>query len=356
MNLQQQPYGATNSGGYADLFTLTNNQGISVALTNYGGIITTLHTPNRDGQPGDIVLGYDKLEEYVAHNPFFGCLVGRFGNRLGGAKFTLNGQTYTLAANNGQNHLHGGRVGFDKVLWAAEPFSTPTNIGVKLTYTSPDGEEGYPGNLAVTVYYTLNNNNEFQIDYNATTDKTTIINLTNHSYFNLAGEGDILNHIVQFNADFFTPLDSQQIPTGEIRSVAGTPFDFRTPTTIGARIDRQDEQLQIGKGGYDLNYVINNYAINSTAGELRRAALVTEPNSGRILEVLTTQPGMQFYTSNVLPDMIGKGGQEYHKRSGFCLETQHFPDSPHHPNFPSTILEPGQHYQETTIWKFGVAS
>jgi aldose 1-epimerase len=284
----------------------------------------------------------------VARNPFFGCLVGRFGNRLGGAKFILNGKTYTLAQNNGQNHLHGGRVGFDKVLWAAEPFSTPTGVGVKLTYTSVDGEEGYPGNLAVTVVYTLNDANEFQIDYSATTDKATILNLTNHSYFNLAGQGDILNHLMQINADAFTPVDSTQIPTGEIRSVAATPFDFRTPTPIGARINQEDEQLQIGKG-YDINYVIN-----GAAGELRRAAMVSDPSSGRTLETLTTQPGVQFYTGNVLPDMVGKGGQEYHRRSGFCLETQHFPDSPNQPTFPSAVLEPGQRYEETTVWKFGV--
>jgi aldose 1-epimerase len=349
MNLQQQPYGATGGGGYADLFTLTNNQGVSVALTNYGGIITTLHTPDQKGQSGDIVLGYDKLEEYVARNPFFGCLVGRFGNRIGGAQFTLKGKTYTLAKNNGENHLHGGRVGFDKVLWAAEPFSTPTSVGVKLTYTSADGEEGYPGNLAVTVVYSLDDSNEFTTDYSATTDKATIVNLTNHSYFNLAGEGSILNHQMQLNADYFTPVDSTQIPTGEIRSVASTPFDFRTPTAIGERINQADEQLQFGKG-YDLNFVVN-----GTPGELRRAALVSESNSGRTLEVLTTQPGVQFYSGNMLPDELpGKGGQVYTKRSGFCLETQHFPDAPNKPNFASVVLEPGQQYHEVTVWKFGL--
>lgn len=348
MNLQQQPYGAAASGSYADLFTLSNDQGVSVTLTNYGGIITTLHTPDRNGRPGDIVLGYDKLEEYVARNPFFGCLVGRFGNRIGGGKFTLKGKSYTLAQNNGQNHLHGGRVGFDKVLWAAEPFTTPTSAGVKLTYTSADGEEGYPGNLAVTVVYTLTDNNEFQLDYSATTDQATIVNLTNHTYYNLAGKGDILGHVMQLNADQFTPVDSTLIPTGELRSVAGTPLDFRTPTPIGARIDQQDEQLIFGKG-YDQNFVVN-----GTPGELRRAALVSEPTSGRTLEVLTTQPGVQFYSGNVLPDLIGKGGQEYKRRYGFCLETQHFPDSPNQPNFPSVVLEPGQRYEETTVWKFGV--
>ncbi len=231
MNLQQQPYGAAHVGNYADLYTLTNNQGVSITLTNYGGIVTTLQTPDRNGQPGDIVLGYDKLEEYVARNPFFGCLVGRFGNRIAGGKFMLKGKSYTLAQNNGQNHLHGGRVGFDKVMWAAEPFTTPDSVGVKLTYNSADGEEGYPGNLAVTVVYTLTDNNEFQLDYGATTDQATIINLTNHTYFNLAGQGDILNHVMQLNADHFTPIDGTLIPTGEIRSVAGDTARLSHPHT-----------------------------------------------------------------------------------------------------------------------------
>jgi len=348
MNLQQQPYGATGGGGYADLFTLTNNQGISVALTNYGGIITTLHTPDRDGKTGDIVLGFDKLEEYIEHSPFFGCLVGRFGNRIANGKFTLKGKAYELAQNNGQNHLHGGKVGFDKVLWAAEPFSTPTSVGVKLSYISEDGEEGYPGNLAVTVVYTLTDENEFQLDYGATTDQTTILNLTNHTYFNLAGQGDILDHLMQLNADAFTPMDETLIPTGEVRSVDGTPLDFRTPTAIGARIAQQDEQLKFGLG-YDQNFVVN-----GTPGELRRAAFVSEPTSGRTLEVLTTQPGVQFYSGNMLKPLTGKGGAHYDRRDGFCLETQHYPDSPNQPTFPSAVLEPGERYAETTVWKFGV--
>jgi aldose 1-epimerase len=348
MNLKQQPYGATGGGNYADLYTLSNIQGITLSLTNYGGIITTLHTPDRKGQSGDIVLGYEKLEEYLARNPFFGCLVGRFGNRIAGGKFTLKGKEYTLAQNNGQNHLHGGTVGFDKVLWAAEPFTTPASVGVKLTYTSVDGEEGYPGNLAVTVVYTLTDTNEFQIDYNATTDQSTILNLTNHTYFNLRGEGDILDHLMQINADSFTPVDNTLIPTGEIRPVTGTPLDFRTPTRIGERIDQKDEQLEYG-GGYDQNFVVQ-----GTPGELRVAAVVREPSSGRTLEVLTTQPGVQFYSGNMLPDLTGKGGQAYRRRSGFCLETQHFPDSPNQPAFPSVVLEPGEKYTETTVWKFGV--
>lgn len=349
MNLQQQPYGATGNGGYADLFTLTNDQGISVTLTNYGGIITSLHTPDRNGEAGDIVLGYEKLEDYLARNPFFGCLVGRFGNRIANGKFTLKGKSYSLAQNNGQNHLHGGQVGFDKVLWAAEPFSTPDSVGVKLTYTSADGEEGYPGNLAVTVVYTLDNDNAFQIEYGATTDQTTIVNLTNHTYYNLAGKGDILDHVMQLNADYFTPVSSALIPTGELQPVAGTPFDFRKPVRIGERIEQDDEQLKFGKG-YDHNYVIN-----GAAGELRRAAFVSEPTSGRTLEVLTTQPGVQFYSGNMLPDLTGKGGQPYKFRDGFCLETQHFPDAPNQPTFPSATLEPGERYSETTVWRFGTA-
>jgi aldose 1-epimerase len=348
MNLKQQPYGAIGGGSYADLYMLTNNQGVSVSLTNYGGIITALHTPDHSGQSGDIVLGYDKLEEYVARNPFFGCLVGRFGNRIAGGKFTLKGKEYSLAQNNGQNHLHGGTVGFDKVLWAAQPFTTPAGVGVNLTYTSADGEEGYPGNLAVTVAYTLTDDNEFQIDYSATTDQSTIINLTNHSYFNLRGEGDILDHLMQINADSFTPIDNTLIPTGEIRPVAGTPLDFRTPTRIGERIEQDNEQLKYA-GGYDQNFVLQ-----GTPGELRVAAVVSEPTSGRTLQVLTTQPGVQFYSGNMLPTLTGKGGQEYKRRSGLCLETQHFPDSPNQPTFPSVVLEPGEKYAQTTIWKFGV--
>lgn len=349
MNLQQQPYGMVKPGASADLFTLRNNQGVTLALTNYGGIITSLTTPDRSGQPGDIVLGYDTLEEYLERNPFFGCLVGRFGNRIAKAQFTLQGKTYTLLQNNGQNHLHGGKVGFDKVLWAAEPFTTPGSAGVKLTYTSADGEEGYPGNLATTVVYTLSDEG-FEIDYQATTDQATILNLTNHTYFNLAGRGDILDHLMMLNADAFTPVDATLIPTGELRPVAGTPFDFRTPTRIGARIDQDDEQLRFG-GGYDVNWVVN-----GTPGEMRLAARVTEESSGRVLEVHTTQPGVQFYSGNMLPDSLpGKGGQVYRRRSGLCLETQHFPDSPNQPNFPSAVLEPGQTYHETTVWKFGVA-
>ncbi len=349
MNLKQQPYGMAHSGAYADLYTLTNDKGITVSLTNYGGIVTSVMAPDRNGQPGDIVLGYEKLEEYVARNPFFGCLVGRYANRIGGASFTLKGKQYSLAQNNGQNHLHGGKVGFDKVLWAAEPFTTPTDTGVKLTYTSVDGEEGYPGNLVVTVVYTLTNDNEFRLEYGATTDQSTIINLTNHTYFNLAGQGDILDHVMQLHADSFTPINKALIPTGEVRSVEGTPLDFRTPTPIGERIDQSDEQLEAA-GGYDHNWIIS-----GTPGELRPTAFVSERTSGRTLEVLTTQPGVQFYSGNMLIPLTGKDGQAYDRRSGFCLETQHYPDSPNQPSFPSVVLEPGERFAETTVWRFGVS-
>ena len=345
MNLTQQPYGAVRPGAPADLFTLTNDHGVTMTVTNYGGIIATLHTPDRHGQPGDIVLGYDRLEDYVERNPFFGCLAGRFANRIAGAKFTLKGKTYTLAQNNGNNHLHGGKVGFDKVLWGTEPFSAPNAVGLQLTYRSEDGEEGYPGNLDVTVTYTLDNENGLTLDYRAKTDRTTVLNLTNHTYFNLAGQGSVLDHTMMLNADTFTPVDHTLIPTGEFCPVAGTLFDFRTPHRIGDRIGQDDEQLKYG-GGYDVNWVVN--------GEgLRPAARVTEPTSGRVLEVHTTQPGIQFYSGNMLPaTLTGKGGRVYHRRDGLCLETQHFPDSPNQPNFPSAVLEPGESYHEVTVFKF----
>ncbi len=347
MNMTQQPYGAVRQGAYADLFTLTNDRGVTLSFTNYGGIITELHTPDRQGEPGDIVLGYDQLEQYVEKNPFFGCLVGRFANRIAQGKFELNGKTYELARNNGVNHLHGGTRGFDKVLWATEPFTEPGQVGAKLRYTSPDGEEGYPGTLQVTVVYVLSEDNQFRIEYEATTDQPTILNLTNHSYFNLAGQGDILDHVLMLNADAYTPTDATSIPTGEIEPVAGTPFDFRTPTAIGERIEQDHQQLRFGQG-YDHNFVIN-----GRPGDLRLAARVVEPKSGRTLEVHTTQPGVQFYSGNLLPELTGKGGQIYRRRSGFCLETQHFPDAPNQPNFASVVLNPGETYHETTVFTFG---
>ena len=331
------------------LFTLTNAKGMEVAITNYGGIIVSVKVPDRAGKPGDVVLGFDKLDGYTATPPppYFGALIGRYGNRIGGAKFKLNGTEYTLPKNNGDNCLHGGKRGFDKVVWRAAPAAGGRSL--ELSYVSPDGEEGFPGNLTVQVTYSLNDNNELGIEYGATTDKLTVVNLTNHSYFNLAGqgEGDILGHQMMIAADQFTPVDKGLIPTGELRSVQGTPFDFRQPTAIGARIDADDEQLKFGQG-YDHNFVLNRVG---KGPEL--AARVTEPKSGRVMEVMTTEPGVQFYTGNFLDGSIhGKGGKVYARRSGFCLETQHFPDSPNKPSFPSTSLRPGQQYRTATVYRF----
>ncbi|RIK55786.1 MAG: galactose-1-epimerase [Chloroflexi bacterium] len=347
MKLRQQPFGATRGGAMVDLYTLSNDQGVTVTLTNYGGILVSLHTPDRGGQPGDIVLGFDNLDDYLTRSPFFGCITGRFANRIAGGRFHLKGKEYQLAQNNGPNHLHGGQVGFDKVIWSAEPISSPEGVGVALSYLSPDGEEGYPGNLSVTVTYTLTNDNALQIDYEATTDQATILNLTNHTYFNLLGEGTILDHELMINADRYTPVDESAIPLGELAPVAGTPFDFRQFTRIGARIDQDDEQLRRGLG-YDHNYVVN-----GTPGELRPAAAIREARSGRRVDILTTQPGVQFYSGNLMPGSLpGKAGKVYPRRGGLCLETQHFPDSPNQPSFPSAVLEPGQTYHEVTVFRF----
>ena len=352
MNIHKQLFGATQSGTPVDLYTLTNDQGVQVKITNYGGIIVSLRTPDRSGKLDDIVLGFDTLAEYLGPHPFFGVLVGRYANRIAEGKFTLKGKQYALAQNAGGNHLHGGNKGFDKAVWEAAPRGLPASVGdevsLHLTYLSKDGEEGYPGNLTVEVTYTLTNDNELRIDYAAITDQATILNLTNHSYFNLAGGGDNLGHVMMLNADQFTPVNDKVIPTGELRSVAGTPLDFRQPTPIGARIEQDDEQLRFG-GGYDHNWVVN-----GTPGDLRPAARVTEPSTGRVLEVFTTQPGIQFYSGNMMPPTItGRGGQVYPWRGALCLETQHFPDSPNQPNFPSTVLEPGERFHEVTVFKFG---
>jgi aldose 1-epimerase len=297
----------------------------------------------------DVVLGFDSLEGYLGEHPYFGALIGRYGNRIGKARFTLNGKTYKLAANNNGNHLHGGLVGFDKKVWTAAPVGDDT---LELTYLSKDGEEGYPGNLSVKVRYTLTADNELKLGYEATTDKATVLNLTNHSYFHLggAGSGDSLGHRIQILADRFTPVDKGLIPTGELRPVEGTPFDFRTAHAIGERIDADEEQIRLG-GGYDHNFVLN-----SGGGSLATAAIVVEPVSGRRMEVLTTQPGVQFYTGNFLDGSVkGKGGIAYQKRFSLCLETQHFPDSPNKPKFPSVVLEPGAKFASTTVYRFGVA-
>ncbi len=345
--LTSADFGKTPEGAAVKIYTLTNDQGLEAKITNYGGIVVSLKTPDRKGAMADIVLGSDTLDDYVnSPSPYFGALIGRYGNRIGHARFTLDGVEYKLAANNGANSLHGGKRGFNKVVWT--PRELP-DAGLELTYLSKDGEEGYPGNLKVTVVYHLTNANELKIDYAATTDKDTVVNLTNHSYFNLkgAGNGDILDHLVMLNADRFTPVDAGLIPTGELRPVAGTPFDFRKATAVGARIEQNDEQLKLGKG-YDHNWVLN---AGRTGANL--SARVGEPASGRVMEVITDQPGVQFYTGNFLDGSVkAKGGKTYGHRSGLCLETQHFPDSPNKPNFPSTVLKPGQQFHSTTVYRF----
>ena len=346
------PFGATPAGQAVDIFTLTNAHGMEVRAMTYGGIIVSLKVPDRAGRVGDVVLGYDSLAGYLKASPYFGAIVGRYGNRIGRSEFTLDGTTYHVPANDGVNSLHGGIVGFDKVVWDAEPFWSDSGVGVAFTHTSPDGDQGYPGKLDVRVTYTLTDRNELIVDYHATTDKATPINLTQHSYFNLAGDGsgDVLQQVVWVNADRYTPVDSTLIPTGVLAPVAGTPFDFTTPTAIGARIAQDDEQLRRGRG-YDHNFVLDR-----TGPGLVRAARVVDPASGRTLDVSTTEPGLQLYTGNFLDGTItGKGGHVYGHRNAFCLETQHFPDSPNHPDFPSTILRPGAAYDSRTIFTFGVS-
>ncbi len=348
-SLSSREFGKTKGGEVVQLYTLTNAKGMEASITNYGGILVSLKVPDRSGKLDDVVLGFDTLAGYVSDPPppYFGAIIGRYGNRIGGAKFTLNGVQYKLAKNDGDNCLHGGKVGFDKVVWTAAPETGGKSL--ELRYRSKDGEQGFPGTLEATVTYTLTDNNELAIEYNATTDKDTVVNLTNHSYFNLAGqgEGDILSHQLMIAADRFTPVDKGLIPTGELRSVDGTPFDFRQPKAIGERIDGSDEQLKFGKG-YDHNFVLN----RSGKG-MELAARVTEPKTGRVMEVLTTEPGVQFYTGNFLDGTIhGKAGKVYPRRSALCLETQHFPDSPNKPSFPTTVLKLLERYQTTTMYRF----
>lgn len=339
-------FGKTPEGQTVSLYTLKNKNGLEAGIIDYGGIIVSLKTPDREGKFGDVVLGFDSLDGYAGKHPYFGALIGRYGNRIAKGRFTLGGKEYTLAQNNGPNALHGGLKGFDKHIWHAEPASDGRQRLV-LRHSSPDGDEGYPGMLNVAVTYTLTDEDELRIDYSATTDKATVINLTNHSYFNLAGAGSILDHSLELAAARYTPVDSTLIPTGQLEPVAGTPFDFTKPERIGTGINADHPQIQAG-GGYDHNFVLD-----GKAGTLRRIARVSEPVSGRAMEVFTTQPGVQFYTGNFLDGTLkGKGGQVYEKRSGFCLETQHFPDSPNRPEFPSTVLSAGQEFTSTTIYKF----
>ena len=347
-SVTKQSYGKTAAGENVDLYTLRNSKGVEAKITNYGGIVVSLKVPDRNGKFDDVVLGFNDLESYLTKNdPYMGALIGRYGNRIAKGRFTLNGGEYKLAVNNGENHLHGGLKGFDKVVWTGRDMKTPTGPAVVLTYLSKDGEEGYPGNLNVRVVYTLTNNNELKIDYSATSDKDTVTNLTHHSYFNLAGEGngDILNHTVTINANRFVPTDAGSIPTGELKSVAGTPFDFLKATAIGARINQDDEQLKFGNG-YDHTWVINGRG-------MRLAATAYEATSGRVMQVWTTEPGMQFYTGNFLNGTLtGKSGKIYARRTGFCFETQHYPDSPNQPSFPTTTLKKGATYKSTTIYRF----
>nr|WP_222184844.1 aldose epimerase family protein [Geminicoccus harenae] len=348
--IDREPFGQLADGTAVERITLTNEGGMQVAFLTYGGTVTAIRTEDRDGQLANVALGFADLGDYVEKNPYFGSIVGRYANRIAGAQFELDGQTYRLAANNGPNSLHGGETGFDKRVWTAEEVTSADGLAVALTYRSPDGEESYPGNLDVRVTYTLTDADEFRIDYEATTDRPTVLNLTNHAYFNLAGDGtgSIEDHELTLNADAFTPVDDTLIPTGALEKVEGTPFDFREPTAIGARLRMDHEQLVRGRG-YDHNFVLNKPEPNA----LTLAARVREPVSGRVMEVHTTEPGVQLYTGNFLDGtLVGAAGRMYRQGDGFCLETQHFPDSPNQPDFPTTRLAPGETFRSTTIFRF----
>ncbi len=349
--MEKAIFGKSSEGESVEIYTLINRNGIKAKVMTYGALLTELHVPDRNGTLADVVLGFDSLESYLKGHPHFGCTTGRFANRIANGKFTLNGKDFTLAVNNGPNHLHGGIKGIDKRVWKAAQVEHAKGQAVRFSYLSPDGEEGYPGNLHIDVTYVLTDRDQLQIDYEATTDKPTPLNLTNHSYFNLAGagQGDILNHELEINASHYTPVDATSIPTGEISAVAGTVMDFTKPARIGARFN----QLTNHPTGYDHNYVLN----KSPAGDLNFAAGCYEPASGRVLRVLTTEPGIQLYTANYLDGSLsGKGGKVYHKNSAFCLECQHFPDSVNQPGFPSVILNPGQTYTQTTVHEFSTRS
>ena len=339
--------GTLPDGTPVERYTLRNANGLEVELATLGAAIHSIRTPDRNGSLADVVLGFETLDQWVANPPYFGVIVGRYANRIADGRFTLDGTSYTLATNDGPNHLHGGNRGLDKVVWQAEPVEAGDDRAVRFSYVSPDGEEGYPGTLTVSVTYTLTDADELRLDYEASTDAPTVVNLSNHAYFNLAGSGTVLDHELMIDADRYTPVDATLIPTGELAPVEGTPFDFRTATPIGARIAADHEQIATG-GGYDHNFVLN-----GTVGDLRRAVRVYEPTSGRTLEVDTTEPGVQLYSGNFASPIDGRGGQTYPRHAGFCLETQHFPDSPNQPSFPSTVVRPGEPFTSTTIFRFG---
>ena len=350
-NIEKNVFGKLEDGTPVYLFTLKNDHGIEMQITNFGAIVVSLKVPDKSGNFEDVVLGYDSLQGYVQDKAYLGAAIGRYGNRIANGKFTLDGQTYTLAQNDGENHLHGGIKGFNKVIWNAEEMIIDNNPAIKLSYVSKDGEEGYPGTLTTTIIYTLTQDNSLKIEYSATTDKTTVLNLTHHSYFNMAGagKGDILDHVLMINADRTTTIMKGLIPTGELKEVTATPFDFRKPTLIGERINSKDPQIQLGLG-YDHNWVLNNWD-----GSLRLAATLYHPQTGRYMEVFTTEPGMQFYSGNFLDGtIIGKNKKKYEYRSALCLEAQHFPNSPNIPEFPTVVLKPGEIYTQTTIYKFSV--
>jgi aldose 1-epimerase len=343
VQISERPFGQMPDGAVVTSFSLTNSNGLKATFIELGATLVSLEVPDRDGAFADIVLGYDSIESYVNHGSFFGCIAGRYANRIAKGKFTVDGIEYTLATNNAPNHLHGGNVGFDKALWTGVPFATDEGPSIRFTYLSKDGEEGYPGNLDCAVTYTLTNDNELKIVYQAKTDKATPVNLTHHSYFNLAGHdtGSVLGTELMINANRYTPVDDTLIPTGELAPVFGTPFDFTTSHPI------QDKFGEV-PGGYDLNYVLN-----KTTGWIELAARAVDPKSGRVMEVLTTEPGIQLYTGNFLSGSVaGKNGATYPKNSGFCLETERFPDTPNHPNFPPAILRPGDVYSQVTIYRF----
>ena len=352
MPISQMHFGTLPDGRDVNLYTLSNDTGIEVRITPYGGIVTGITAPDRAGNPADIVLGHDALGPYVRDNsPYLGVIAGRFANRIAGGRFTLDGRDYQLATNNGPNHLHGGVRGFDKHLWDAEPFRSGEGVGLRLTLISPDGDEGYPGAICVTAIYTLTASGALRLEFRAVTDAPTIVNLTNHMYFNLAGagSGDILGHEVAIDAGRYLPIDETSIPLGELAPVAGTPFDFTTPARIGSRIEAEHSQIANGNG------IDHNFVLNAPGDMDRPAARAVDPSSGRVLEVFTTQPGIQFYTGNFLTGaIIGKGGNVYGRRMGFCLETQHFPDSPNHPEYPNVVLRPGEELRELTEYRFRV--